>query len=145
MLATYETQLAQEDTVPESSQALDSRRQELAVSVQTLGPGSPSLSWAWALRAPVHPPPLDNRGSQGPGQQVSPGLESQPHKGFVRPAEIRCWYLQIRYQRSHPLSLSLKEQTWPPVPRRPLGRSAEQRQLCLSPGTSRLHGATGPL
>lgn len=55
MLATYETQLAQEDTVPESGQALDSRRQELAVSVQTLGPGSPSLSWVWALRAPIHP------------------------------------------------------------------------------------------
>lgn len=93
--------------MPVSGQALDSRRQELAVSVRTPGPGSPLLSWAWALRAPVCSPPLDNRGTQGPGQQVSPGLESQPHKGFVRPAEIRCWYLQIRYQRSHPLSLFL--------------------------------------
>ena len=63
MLATYETQLAQEDTVPESGQALDSRRQELAVSVQTLGPGSPSLSWVWALRAPI---PLASGQLRGP-------------------------------------------------------------------------------
>lgn len=143
MLATYENQLAQEDTVPESGQALDSRRQELAVSVGTPGPGIPSLSCEWALRAPIRPPPLDSQGAQGPGQQVSPGLESQPHKGFVGPAEIRCWYLQIKYQRSHPLSISLKEQTWPPVPRCPPGRSAKQRQLCPSPSTCCLHGATG--
>ncbi|OWK11147.1 hypothetical protein Celaphus_00006888, partial [Cervus elaphus hippelaphus] len=36
MLATYETQLAQEDTVPESGQALDSRRQELAAMASEL-------------------------------------------------------------------------------------------------------------
>ncbi|KAB0352688.1 hypothetical protein FD754_017545 [Muntiacus muntjak] len=36
MLATYETQLAQEDTVPESGQALDSRRQELAAMASAL-------------------------------------------------------------------------------------------------------------
>ncbi|XP_019842988.2 periplakin isoform X3 [Bos indicus] len=36
ILATYETQLAQEDTVPESGQALDSRRQELAAMASEL-------------------------------------------------------------------------------------------------------------
>lgn len=32
VLAAYENQLTQEDTVPESDRALDSKRQELAVS-----------------------------------------------------------------------------------------------------------------
>ena len=39
VLATYENRLTQEDTVPESGRALDSKRQELAVSLQTLGFG----------------------------------------------------------------------------------------------------------
>lgn len=38
VLATYENQLTQDDTVPESGRALDSKRQELAVSVGTLAP-----------------------------------------------------------------------------------------------------------
>lgn len=37
VLATYENRLTQEDTVPESGRALDSKRQELAVSLGTLG------------------------------------------------------------------------------------------------------------
>lgn len=36
-LATYEKQLTQEDTVPESGRALDSKRQELVVSLGTQG------------------------------------------------------------------------------------------------------------
>lgn len=36
-LATYEKQLTQEDTVPESGCALDSKRQELVVSLGTQG------------------------------------------------------------------------------------------------------------
>lgn len=43
MLATYENQLMEDDTVPEAGRALDSKRQELAVSVGTLGLGSLSL------------------------------------------------------------------------------------------------------
>lgn len=43
VLATYENQLTQDDTVPESGRALDSKRQELAVSVGTLGRGSLSV------------------------------------------------------------------------------------------------------
>lgn len=37
VLATYEKQLTQDDTVPESGRALDSKRQELAVSLGTRG------------------------------------------------------------------------------------------------------------
>lgn len=36
MLATYENRLTQDATVPESGRALDSKRQELLVSVGTL-------------------------------------------------------------------------------------------------------------
>uniref|UniRef100_A0A9L0K986 Periplakin n=1 Tax=Equus asinus TaxID=9793 RepID=A0A9L0K986_EQUAS len=43
VLATYENQLMEDDTVPEAGRALDSKRQELAVSVGTLGLGSLSL------------------------------------------------------------------------------------------------------
>uniref|UniRef100_A0A8C0DTX1 Periplakin n=1 Tax=Balaenoptera musculus TaxID=9771 RepID=A0A8C0DTX1_BALMU len=93
VLASYENQLAQEDTVPKSGHALDSKRQELAVSVGTLRLRSLSLSWAWAPGAPATPP-VDSRGAQGPGQQVSPGLESQPYTGFLWPVEIRVQSLQ---------------------------------------------------
>lgn len=43
VLATYENQLTQDDMVPESGRALDSKRQELAVSLGTLGLGSLSV------------------------------------------------------------------------------------------------------
>lgn len=43
VLATFENQLTQDDTVPESGRALDSKRQELAVSPGTLGVWSRSL------------------------------------------------------------------------------------------------------
>lgn len=43
VLAVFENQLAQDDTVPEPGPALDSRRQELVVSLGTLGLRSPSV------------------------------------------------------------------------------------------------------
>lgn len=43
MLATYENQLTQDDAVPESGRALDTKRQELAVSLGTRGLQSRSL------------------------------------------------------------------------------------------------------
>lgn len=48
-LATYENQLTQDDTVPESGHALDSKRQELEVS---LGPQDPRSLFLQVL--PTH-------------------------------------------------------------------------------------------
>lgn len=62
VLATYENQLTQDDTVPESGNALDSKRQELAVSLGTLGLRSLSLQ--------VLPPQhlwTDAEGTKAPG------------------------------------------------------------------------------
>ncbi|KAB0394212.1 hypothetical protein E2I00_005051, partial [Balaenoptera physalus] len=81
VLASYENQLAQEDTVPKSGHALDSKRQELAVSVGTLRLRSLSLSWAWAPGAPATPP-VDSRGARGPGQQAM-ASELQARKALL--------------------------------------------------------------
>lgn len=69
MLAMYENQLTQDDTVPESGHALDSKRQELAVSLGALGLRS--------LSPQVLPPHHlgENEGPKAQGGE-SPGLEA---------------------------------------------------------------------
>ena len=144
MLASYENQLAQEDTVPKSGHALDSKRQELAVSVGTLRLRSLSLSWAWAPGAPATPP-VHSRGARGPGQQVSLGLESQPYTGFLWPVEIRCCCLKIECPHNPPrFPVSLDKQIWPPGPTCLHSASAEHRSLCPSPASALFPIAAGP-
>lgn len=62
VLATYENQLTQDDTVPESGRALDSKRQELAVSLGTL-----SLRSLFLQALPPQHLWTDAEGTKAPG------------------------------------------------------------------------------
>ncbi|KAJ1067859.1 hypothetical protein K5549_016513, partial [Capra hircus] len=100
MLATYETQLAQEDTVPESGQALDSRRQELAAmaselqarkallsEVQRNLQAAKQCSGSLASRFQEHCPDLER-------QEAEVHKLCQRFDGLCQQAELRAQSLQ---------------------------------------------------
>lgn len=106
VLAKYENQLTQDDTVPESGRALDSKRQELAVSLGALGLRSLS---------PQVLPPQHLGADEGSKAQGSESLQvwrpalcqtgscmwrpwhrSQLLVGLVRLVEIRCCYFKTK-------------------------------------------------